>query len=90
MIDDEGGIVGGKRISRGSRSTRRKPTQVPLCPPQIPHDPYPELEPGLPRWEELKLFFRMKRRVRLFCKAFFRRVYSTYLKAERYSGLGKY
>jgi hypothetical protein len=32
--DDEeiGGI-----IDRGNRSTRRKPTPVPLCPPQIPH-----------------------------------------------------
>jgi hypothetical protein len=26
------------RISRGNRSTRRKPAPVQLCPPQIPHD----------------------------------------------------
>jgi hypothetical protein len=31
-------IVGGMRIGRGNRSTRRKPAPVPLCPPQIPHD----------------------------------------------------
>jgi hypothetical protein len=29
---------GGMRIRRGHRSTRRKPTPVPLCSPQIPHD----------------------------------------------------
>jgi hypothetical protein len=38
MIDDECGAVGGIRIGKGNRSTRRKPAQVPLCPPQIPHD----------------------------------------------------
>jgi hypothetical protein len=26
------------RISIGNRSTRRKSSRVPLCPPQIPHD----------------------------------------------------
>jgi hypothetical protein len=26
------------RIGRGNQSTRRKPTPVPLCPPQIPYD----------------------------------------------------
>jgi hypothetical protein len=36
--DDECGAVGGMRIGRGSRSTRRKPAPVPFCPPQIPHD----------------------------------------------------
>jgi hypothetical protein len=36
--DDDYGAVGGMRIGRGNRSTRRKPTPVPLCPPQIPHD----------------------------------------------------
>jgi hypothetical protein len=35
---DECGIVGGMRIGRGNRSTRRKPAPVPLCSPQIPHD----------------------------------------------------
>jgi hypothetical protein len=38
MIDDGCGAVGGMRIGRGNRSTRRKPAPVPLCPPQIPHD----------------------------------------------------
>jgi hypothetical protein len=39
MIDDGGcGAIGGMRIGRGNRSTRRKPAPVPLCPPQIPHD----------------------------------------------------
>jgi hypothetical protein len=35
--DDECGAVGGMRIGKGNRSTRRKPAPVPLCPPQIPH-----------------------------------------------------
>jgi hypothetical protein len=36
MIDyDECGAVGGMRIGRGNRSTRRKPATVPLCPSQI-------------------------------------------------------
>jgi hypothetical protein len=38
MIDDECGVVGGMRIGRGNRSTRREPAPVPLCPPQITHD----------------------------------------------------
>jgi hypothetical protein len=38
VIDDDYGAVGGMRIGRGNRSTRRKPATVPLCPPQIPHD----------------------------------------------------
>jgi hypothetical protein len=36
--DDDYGAVGGIRIGRGNRSTRRKPAPVPLCPPQVPHD----------------------------------------------------
>jgi hypothetical protein len=38
MKDDEEceAVVG--MIGRGNRSTRRKPTAAPLCPPQIPHD----------------------------------------------------
>jgi hypothetical protein len=35
--DDECGAVGGIRIGRGNRNTRRKPAPVPLL-PQIPHD----------------------------------------------------
>jgi hypothetical protein len=38
MIDGDYGAVGGMRIGRVNRSTRRKPAPVPLCPPQIPHD----------------------------------------------------
>jgi hypothetical protein len=37
MYDDKCGAVGGMRISRGNRSTQRKPAPVPLYPPQIPH-----------------------------------------------------
>jgi hypothetical protein len=36
--DDDDGEVGGMKIGRGNRSTRRKPTPAPLCPPQIPFD----------------------------------------------------
>jgi hypothetical protein len=32
------GEIGGMKIGRGNRSTRRKPVPVPICPPQIPHD----------------------------------------------------
>jgi hypothetical protein len=35
---DECGAVGGIRICRGNRRTRRKSAPVPLGPPQIPHD----------------------------------------------------
>jgi hypothetical protein len=39
MIDEgDCGVFGGIKIGRGNRSTRRKPTPAPLCPPQIPHD----------------------------------------------------
>jgi hypothetical protein len=39
MIDENDcGAVGGMKIGRGNRSTRRKPTPAPLYPPQIPHD----------------------------------------------------
>jgi hypothetical protein len=38
IIDDNYGAVGGMRIGRETRSTRRKPAPVPLCSPQIPHD----------------------------------------------------
>jgi hypothetical protein len=34
---DECGAVGGLSIGRGNRSSRRKPSPVPRCPPQIPH-----------------------------------------------------
>jgi hypothetical protein len=32
------GAIGGMKIGRRNRSTRRKPVPVPLCPPQIQHD----------------------------------------------------
>jgi hypothetical protein len=39
MIDEgDCGAIGGMKIGIGNRSTLRKPTPVPLCPPQIPHD----------------------------------------------------
>jgi hypothetical protein len=34
---DRDGEIGGMKIGRGNRSTRRKPPPVPLCPPQTPH-----------------------------------------------------
>jgi hypothetical protein len=47
MIDDgDCGAIGGMKICRGNRSTRRKPASVPLCPPQIPHDQTPGSNPG--------------------------------------------
>jgi hypothetical protein len=36
MDDDECGAVSGM-LGNGNRSTRRKPAQLPLCPPQIPN-----------------------------------------------------
>jgi hypothetical protein len=36
--DYECGTVCGMRLGRGNWSTLRKPTPVPFCPPQIPHD----------------------------------------------------
>jgi hypothetical protein len=30
--------IGGMKIGRGNRSTRRKPAPAPFCPPQIPLD----------------------------------------------------
>jgi hypothetical protein len=39
MIEDgDCGVVGGMKIGRGNRSTRRKPAPAPHYPPQIPHD----------------------------------------------------
>jgi hypothetical protein len=32
------GAVGGIRIGRGNRGTRRNPPPVPLCQPQVPHE----------------------------------------------------
>jgi hypothetical protein len=38
--------IGGMKIGRGSRSTRRKSTPAPLFAPQIPHDYTRFLNPG--------------------------------------------
>jgi hypothetical protein len=39
MIDDgDYAAISGIKIEKGNQSTRRKPTPVPLFPPQIPHD----------------------------------------------------
>jgi hypothetical protein len=39
MIDEDAfWRIGGMKIVRGNRSTRRKPTPAPLCPPQNPID----------------------------------------------------
>jgi hypothetical protein len=40
------GAIGGMKFGRGNRSTRRKPTPAPLCPPQIPHDETRARTPG--------------------------------------------
>jgi hypothetical protein len=38
VIDDgDCGEIGGMKIGRGNRSTLRKSTPAPLCPPQIQH-----------------------------------------------------
>jgi hypothetical protein len=37
MDDDERGAIVGMRIVMGNKSNRRKPSSLPLCPPQIPH-----------------------------------------------------
>jgi hypothetical protein len=38
MTDERNGAFGGMRIGKGNRNIRRKTAEVPLCPPQIPHD----------------------------------------------------
>jgi hypothetical protein len=48
--DYDDGEIGGMMIGRENRSIRRKPSPVPLCPPQTPHA-MPGREPGAPRWE---------------------------------------
>jgi hypothetical protein len=48
--DCEDGEFSGMMIGKENRSTRRNPTPVPLCPPQISHD-LTGREPWPPRWE---------------------------------------
>jgi hypothetical protein len=45
------GEIGGKKIGRGNRSTRRKPALGPLFVHHKSHMPKPGFEPGPPRWE---------------------------------------
>jgi hypothetical protein len=47
---DDGEVGGMNGFGRANRSTRRKPTPTPLCPPQISLAK-PGREPGSPRWE---------------------------------------
>jgi hypothetical protein len=54
--DGDCGETGGMNISRGNRSTRRKPTKAPFFPQQI-HMPRSDFEPGSPRWEASDYFF---------------------------------
>jgi hypothetical protein len=44
--EDDCGAIGGMKIGRENRSTRRKPAAAPLCPPQIPHDQTRARTPG--------------------------------------------
>jgi hypothetical protein len=46
LNDGDCRAIGGMKIVRGNRSTRRKPAPVPLCPPQIPYDLTPGSNPG--------------------------------------------
>jgi hypothetical protein len=43
--DYDDGEIGGMMIGRGNRSTLRKPTPMPLCPPQKPYA-CPDANPG--------------------------------------------
>jgi hypothetical protein len=50
MIDeDDCGAIGGMKIGRGNRSTRRKSAPAPLCPPQITHIICNTVKPALNR-----------------------------------------
>jgi hypothetical protein len=49
LCDYDDGEIGGMMIGRGSRSSRRKPAPVSLCPPKP--DMLPGCEPWPPRWE---------------------------------------
>jgi hypothetical protein len=52
MIDeDDCGAIGGMKIGRGNRSTRRKPAPAPLCPTTNPTCLGPVSNPGPQRWE---------------------------------------
>jgi hypothetical protein len=44
--EDDCGAIGGMKIGRANRSTRRKLAPAPLSPPQIPHDQTRARTPG--------------------------------------------
>jgi hypothetical protein len=46
--------MGGMILTGANWSTREKPVQVPLCPPQIPHG-LPGIKSGLTLWEAMTL-----------------------------------
>jgi hypothetical protein len=50
IAEGDCGAIGGMKIGRGNRSTRRKPASAPLCAPQIPHD-QTRARTRPPRWE---------------------------------------
>jgi hypothetical protein len=49
--DGDCGEIGGMKIRRGNRSTRRKPAPAPLLSVTKSHMTRPGFEPGPPRWE---------------------------------------
>jgi hypothetical protein len=51
-IDDgDCGAIGGTKIGRGNRSTRKILVPAPLCLPQIPHDLTPDSNPDRRGWK---------------------------------------
>jgi hypothetical protein len=50
IMDDDEYDANGGMFGKGNQSARRKPSPVPLCPPQIPQDLH-GLELGPPLWE---------------------------------------
>jgi hypothetical protein len=57
LIDESDcGTIGGMKIDRGNRSTRRKPAPAPIWPPQIPHDQTTDHLAGLPMFDYLRCY----------------------------------
>jgi hypothetical protein len=50
MGEGDCGAIGGMKIGKGNRSTRRKPAPASLCPPQIPLEQTRD-RTRPPRWE---------------------------------------
>jgi hypothetical protein len=71
--DCDDGKFGGMKIGRGNRSTRRKPAQVPLCPPQIPLDQTRSrtraAAVGSQLWRGLRTVFYQRRFYGSFCES---------------------